>query len=69
MLEDVGEEGIVTFLLFSIQFSDAVHTDFEGLGYDDFLNILQNLSLGELSFNNVDIYVTNNTLEKERTTC
>lgn len=63
MLEDVGEEGILTFLLFSVQFSDAVHTDFEGLGYDDFLNKLQKLSLGELSFNNVDINVPDMTVE------
>lgn len=69
MLEDVGEEGILTFLLFSVQFSDAVHTDFEGLGYDDFLNILQNLSLGELSFNNVDINVSDKTIEKGSGTC
>ena len=38
MLEDVGEEGIVTFLLFSIQFSDAVHTDFEGCSYNSLID-------------------------------
>ena len=40
MLEDVGEEGIITFLLFSVQFSDAakVNNDWFDTEFMSFVN-------------------------------
>ncbi|SFU92659.1 hypothetical protein [Butyrivibrio sp. M55] len=64
MLEDIGEEGIVTFMLFEVPFSDAFLTDFEGIGYEEFLNKIQDISAGELSFVDVKDNVSEDTLEK-----
>ena len=64
MLEDLGEEEIVVFMLAAVSFSDAFLTDFEGIGYDEFLKEIQDISSGELSFSDVNNNVSEEILEK-----
>lgn len=64
MLEDLGEEEIVVFMLAAVSFSDAFLTDFEGIGYDEFLKEIQDISAGELSFSDVNNNVSEEILEK-----
>ena len=64
ILEDLGEEGSVSFLFFAVRFSDAFGTDFEGVEYEDFLNQVQSISGGELTFSDVKHDVSEETFEK-----
>lgn len=64
MLNDLGEEGIVSFLFSAIEFSDVFYTDFEGVEYADFLNECQRISGNELSFEDVTNNVSKDTIEK-----
>ncbi len=64
MYDDLSEEELLPFLIFSIEFSDVFSTDFEGIAYDEFLEKCQNISGGELSFEDVNNEVSIETLEK-----
>lgn len=64
MLNDLGEEGIVSFLFSAIEFSNVFYTDFEGVEYADFLKECQHISGDELSFEDVTNNVSKDTLEK-----
>ena len=64
MLNDLGEEGIVSFLFSAIEFSNVFYTDFEGVEYADFLKECQRISEDELIFKDVTNNVSKDTLEK-----
>lgn len=64
MLNDLGEEGIVSFLFSAIEFSNVFYTDFEGVEYADFLKECQRISEDELIFEDATNNVSKDTLEK-----
>ncbi|MBO4456290.1 MAG: hypothetical protein J5802_01075 [Butyrivibrio sp.] len=64
MFEGMDEDEIAIYMLIEASFSDAFYTDFEGLGCEDFLKSIQDISDGELAFSDVKTNVSEETLEK-----
>ena len=64
MLEDLHEEGRLMFLFVSLHIADAFDVDMEGLEYKDFLRKVQDISSGELVFEDAQQVVSKETYEK-----
>jgi len=54
MLDDLGEEEIITFLFPCLSFSNAFTLELEGLSYSEFLCRVQKISNGELYFESIN---------------
>ena len=63
MLEDLVEDGENEFLFYAVQFTDAFDLDLEGLGYEDILRQIQDISDGELVFEDIREDISEETLE------
>lgn len=57
MLNDFDEEGSLDFMLMCIQSPDAFDMDFEGLGYECFLEMIQKISKDEVVFEDAKMHV------------
>ena len=63
LLEDLVEGGENEFLFYAVQFTDAFYLDLEGFGYEDLFRQIQDISDGELVFEDIREDIPEETLE------